>query len=138
MMEFVDSHVHLADPAFDADRDSIVERARQTGALALVCIGESLDAARRARALAEAHPGFCFHTAGVHPHDAADFDAARALAGIREEIELGAAKTLTDARRGADRAMVFDEQKRAVALGFHFRHVAFFTPNRSQLLKLPG
>ena len=89
-MEFVDSHVHLADPAFDADRESIVERARQTGASALVCIGESLDAARRARSLAEAHPGFCFHTAGVHPHDAAGFDPARALAGIREEIELGA------------------------------------------------
>jgi len=44
-MEFVDSHVHLADPAFDADREAIVERARQTGASALVCIGESLDAA---------------------------------------------------------------------------------------------
>jgi TatD DNase family protein len=89
-MEFIDSHVHLADPAFDQDRESIVERARQTGASALVCIGESLDAARRARALVEAYPGFCFHTAGVHPHDAAGFDAARDLAGIREEIELGA------------------------------------------------
>src|SRR5947208_6424196 len=89
-MEFVDSHVHLADPAFDADRDVIVERARQTGASALVCIGESLDAARRARALVDAHPGFCFHTAGVHPHDAAGFDASRDLAGIRQEIELGA------------------------------------------------
>src|SRR6476469_4029332 len=89
-MEFVDSHVHLADPAFDADREAIVERARQTGASALLCIGESLDAARRARALAEAHPGFCFHTAGVHPHDAAGFDPARALADSREGVELGA------------------------------------------------
>src|SRR5437764_4471157 len=90
MMEFVDSHVHLADPAFDADREGIVERARQTGASALVCIGESLDAARRARTLAETHRGFCFHTAGVHPHDAVAFDAARDIAGMREEIEVGA------------------------------------------------
>ena len=89
-MEFVDSHVHLADPAFDDDRETIVERARQTGASALVCIGESLAAAARARALAEAHPGFCFHTAGVHPHDADGFEAARDLAGIRAEIDLGA------------------------------------------------
>ena len=89
-MEFVDSHVHLADPAFEADREVVVERARQTGASALVCIGESLDAAARARALAERYPGFCFHTAGVHPHDAASFDQARDMAGIASEIELGA------------------------------------------------
>jgi TatD DNase family protein len=89
-MEFVDSHVHLADPAFDPDRELVVERARQTGASALVCIGESLDAAARARALAERYPGFCFHTAGVHPHDAASFDRARDVAGIASEIELGA------------------------------------------------
>jgi TatD DNase family protein len=89
-MEFVDSHVHLADPAFDPDRELVVERARQTGASALVCIGESLDAAARARALAERFPGLCFHTAGVHPHDAASFDRARDVAGIASEIELGA------------------------------------------------
>jgi TatD DNase family protein len=89
-MEFVDSHVHLADPAFDADRDAVIERARATGATALVCIGESLDAARRARAIAERHPRFCHHTAGVHPHDAAGFDPARDLDGIRDEVARGA------------------------------------------------
>jgi TatD DNase family protein len=89
-MEFVDSHVHLADPAFEADREPVIERARQNGASALVCIGESLDAAARARALAERYPGFCFHTAGVHPHDAASFDHARDVAGIASEIDLGA------------------------------------------------
>src|SRR5436305_431793 len=35
MTHFIDSHVHLADPAFDADRDAAAERARHTGALAL-------------------------------------------------------------------------------------------------------
>ena len=89
-MEFVDSHVHLADPAFDADRDAVVERARDAGASALVCIGESLDAARRCRELAERYPGVCYHTAGVHPHDAAAFDPARDLDGIRAEVARGA------------------------------------------------
>jgi TatD DNase family protein len=89
-MNFIDSHVHLADPAFDDDCADTVERARSAGALALVCIGESLDAARRAGDLAARHPGFCFHTAGVHPHDAADFDASRDLAGIRAELARGA------------------------------------------------
>ena len=89
-MTFIDSHVHLADPAFDADRADIVERARQAGAVALVCIGESLEAARRAGSLAERYPGFCYFTAGVHPHDAADFDADRDLVGIRAELARGA------------------------------------------------
>lgn len=90
MMEFIDSHVHLADPAFDPDRGEVIERARLVGAAALVCIGESLGAAARAGELAAAHPGFCFHTAGVHPHDALDFEPERDLDGIRREVARGA------------------------------------------------
>jgi TatD DNase family protein len=89
-MEFIDSHLHLADAAFDADRDAVVERARLTGASALVCIGEALDAARRSRQLVERFPGVCYHTAGVHPHDAAGFERARDVDAIRAEVSLGA------------------------------------------------
>ena len=89
-MEFIDSHVHLADAAFDADRDAVIARARATGASALVCIGESLESARRCAELAVRFPGVCYHTAGVHPHDAAAFDAARDLDGIRAEVARGA------------------------------------------------
>ncbi|HEY5220004.1 MAG TPA: TatD family hydrolase, partial [Gemmatimonadaceae bacterium] len=74
MAEFIDSHVHLADPAFDDDRAAVIERARLTGARAMVCIAESLASAARARVLAGEHPGFLWYTAGVHPHDAASFD----------------------------------------------------------------
>jgi len=89
MTAFIDSHVHLADPAFDADRDAVIERARQTGAGALICIGESLDAARRAGDLAESYPNYLYHTAGVHPHDALDFRASD-VDGIRAEVARGA------------------------------------------------
>src|SRR5258708_16656250 len=61
------SHVHLADFAFEADRDDVIARAREAGAEALVCIGESLDAARRAGEIAARYPRFCHYTAGVHP-----------------------------------------------------------------------
>ncbi|HEX8724692.1 MAG TPA: TatD family hydrolase [Gemmatimonadaceae bacterium] len=90
MAAFVDSHAHLADPAFDEDRMAVVERARLTGASAVVCIGESLAAAARARTLAAEHPGFVWHTAGVHPHDATDFDPIADPAQIAEECRLGA------------------------------------------------
>ena len=90
MTTFLDSHAHLADPAFDADRADVIARARQTGAVGVVCIGESLEAAARARMIAVEYPDFCYYTAGVHPHDAADFDASRDVPLIRGHITAGA------------------------------------------------
>lgn len=90
MTSFFDSHAHLADPAFGDESDAIVARARVAGASGIVCIGESLAAAARARAIAARHAGFVWFTAGVHPHDAAGFDAARDVAAIRDEVAAGA------------------------------------------------
>lgn len=90
MTAFFDSHAHLADPAFDADRADVVARARHTGAVGMVCIGESLDAATRAARIAREYPGFCHYTAGIHPHDAADFDTPRDVSAIRVHIAAGA------------------------------------------------
>ena len=90
MASFVDSHVHLADAAFDNDCDQVIERARLTGARALVCIGESIAAAERARTIASRHRGFVHFTIGVHPHDAAGFDRERDTAAIRAGVTTGA------------------------------------------------
>jgi TatD DNase family protein len=90
MIEFIDSHAHLADPAFDADRFAVLQRARAAGAQAVVCIGESLAAAARARGIAADWPDFAFHTAGIHPHDAAGFHAARDVPLLETELRLGA------------------------------------------------
>jgi hydrolase, TatD family len=90
MTAFIDSHAHLADSAFDVDRAEVVARARQTGAVGIVCIGESLAAAARAQRIVAEYPGFCHYTAGVHPHDAAGFDAARDVPAIRTHVIDGA------------------------------------------------
>ncbi len=90
MAAFIDSHVHLADPAFADDADAVIDRARAAGARALVCIGESPAAAQRAQALAARHPAFVFHTCGVHPHDAATWVAGRDSAAIRDAVAHGA------------------------------------------------
>jgi TatD DNase family protein len=87
---FIDSHAHLADPAFAGDRGEVIARAREAGALAIVCIGESIDAATIAAACAAENPGFIFATAGVHPHDAAAFDASEAIPKLRELLARGA------------------------------------------------
>jgi len=80
---FIDSHAHLADAAFAGDRDAVISRARIAGAQAIVCIGESLATAAIAAEIASENPGFVFSTAGVHPHDAATFDAARDIPRLR-------------------------------------------------------
>ncbi|HEY9426955.1 MAG TPA: TatD family hydrolase [Gemmatimonadaceae bacterium] len=90
MTAYIDSHTHLADPAFDADRQAVVERARDAGAGALVCIGESIEAADRARGIAAALPYFVYWTAGVHPHDAASFDASRDIPAMTAHLDAGA------------------------------------------------
>jgi TatD DNase family protein len=87
---FIDSHAHLADPAFDTDRNEVITRARTAGACGIVCIGESLAAADRAQLLASVHPRLVYFTAGVHPHDAGRFDPARDLAGIEQRVAAGA------------------------------------------------
>src|SRR5215208_3170803 len=91
MTTFLDSHAHIAGAEFDEDRDAVIERAKQTGAVGVVCIGESLDAARRAQAVAAAHPDFVRFTAGIHPHDAATFDPLRDPESVAELLAAGAA-----------------------------------------------
>ena len=87
---FIDSHAHLADAAFAGDRDAVISRARDAGAVAIVCIGESVDAAAIAAECAAKNAGFVFATAGVHPHDAATFDPDRDIPKLRGFLESGA------------------------------------------------
>src|SRR4051812_36185773 len=77
---FIDSHAHLPDAAFGGDLDEVISRARGAGAAAIICIGESLAAASAAAGIARDNSGFVFSTAGIHPHDAAAFDAGRDVA----------------------------------------------------------
>lgn len=90
MASFVDSHAHLADAAFDADRDAVIERARLTGCAAILAIGTGPADSRRSLDLARAHPGFVYATAGIHPHEAASFDPVRDPELLRELLGAGA------------------------------------------------
>jgi len=87
---FIDSHAHLADAAFAGDCDAVISRARDAGAAGIVCIGESLEAAAVAAQFAAGNPGFVFATAGIHPHDAAGFDARRDIPKLRDFLKDGA------------------------------------------------
>lgn len=82
-LDLFDTHLHLDDEAFDADRESVLARARGAGVRGCVCVGTSLASSRRAIALAEAHADV-YAAVAIHPHDAADAtpEALEALAGL--------------------------------------------------------
>lgn len=94
----VDTHAHLDDPAFDADRDAVVDRAREAGVAAIVNVG--YDEARWASTLHLAGRHAAVYAAlGVHPHEAAAWDAAL---GGRLRRALGAAKVVALGEIGLD------------------------------------
>ena len=65
----VDTHCHLGDAAFSADRAEVARRAFDAGVGHLVVVGESRASTELGLALAVAEPRMST-TAGLHPHDA--------------------------------------------------------------------
>lgn len=72
---FVDTHLHLDDPVFDADRNEVIERARSSGVGAMVNVGYAPSRWNSTTALAEAHHGVV-STLGLHPGHAEEFSDA--------------------------------------------------------------
>jgi TatD DNase family protein len=70
----IDTHAHLADAAFDADRDDVLRRARAAGVGVVVEIGEEEARWPKARALADRFPGVVYWCAGFHPYYAGQAD----------------------------------------------------------------
>jgi TatD DNase family protein len=70
----IDTHCHLADPAYAPDRAEVLDRAWAAGVARVVVIGESRTSAEAALAMAEAEPRL-LATAGVHPHDAREWSS---------------------------------------------------------------
>jgi TatD DNase family protein len=93
-MELIDIGVNLAHDSFDADRDSIIQRARAAGVVQMVVTGSSEESTRQAIAWSETYRGLLFATAGVHPHHGADLTAEtlptlQALARDRHVVAVG-------------------------------------------------
>jgi TatD DNase family protein len=118
----VDTHCHLGDPAYDADRAEVLQRAWEAGVGHVVVIGESRSSAERALALAGSDRRLSA-SAGVHPHDAAGWDAG-AAAWLQEVLrdprvvaagEMGLDYHYDHSPREVQRA-VFDEQLDLAAL----------------------
>jgi TatD DNase family protein len=69
----VDTHCHLDFNSFDADRQEVLERARESGVARILNPGINLESSRKAVSLAGAAPEV-FSAVGVHPNDSLDWD----------------------------------------------------------------
>lgn len=93
-MQLIDIGANLSHDSFDHDRDAVLQRAHAAGVAQLVVTGASREHSPQALALAQAHPGVLFATAGVHPHHASEYtdecDAEmRALHAYPEVVAVG-------------------------------------------------
>jgi len=93
-MQLIDIGANLTHDSFDHDRDAVLQRAREAGVVQMVVTGASREHSPKALALARAHPGFLYATAGVHPHHAVEYteecDAEmRALHAEPEVVAVG-------------------------------------------------
>jgi len=93
-MDLIDIGANLTHDSFDHDRDAVMQRAREAGIVQMVVTGASRGHSPQALALAQAHPGELFATAGVHPHHAIEYTAEcdaemRALQAHPEVVAVG-------------------------------------------------
>jgi TatD DNase family protein len=88
-MRLFDTHAHIQDDQFDADRDAMIQRARDAGLAGLIVLGVDVVTSRQAIELARAND-FIFAAAGCHPHDADNMDGAAfdALAELAQQPEV--------------------------------------------------
>jgi TatD DNase family protein len=121
-----DTHAHLDQEEFDADRMAIIDRARQAGAELILAVGVDLASSRKTVRLAEEHAEI-FAAAGIHPNSAAqadptDWDQIVELADHPRVIAVG--------ETGLDR--YWDHTPIAVQQEYFERHLSL-----SQQRKLP-
>jgi TatD DNase family protein len=93
----IDTHCHLGDPAFDLDREAVLDRARAAGVGHVVIIADSADATDRAISLA--HTFGLSATAGVHPHEASSWNvevAERIVAALSDPAVVAVGETGLD------------------------------------------
>ncbi|MBP8726297.1 MAG: TatD family hydrolase [Saprospiraceae bacterium] len=68
-MQFIDTHAHLFVDAFDADRDLVIERARQVNVYKIVLPNINADTLTPMLDCCARHPGTCYAAIGLHPCD---------------------------------------------------------------------
>jgi len=93
MNHYIDTHAHLYDDRFEADRDDVIQRAVQAGVEAVVAVGICRPSSLKSVELAHRYPSV-WATVGIHPNEAnlatlADWDEIVRLAHDPRVVGIG-------------------------------------------------
>lgn len=78
----IDTHAHLDFPAFNEDRQEVINRAQETGIKNIINVGTNLASSHRSLVLSQDYEQI-YATVGIHPHDADQLDG-RALDVLKD------------------------------------------------------
>jgi TatD DNase family protein len=92
-MILFDTHAHIDDEQFDADRAAVISRAAAAGVAYILNAGACMASSARAVALAGEQSGV-YAAVGIHPHDAAtaceaDYQQLAAWAALPKVVAIG-------------------------------------------------
>lgn len=105
----VDTHTHLCDPAFEADLEAVLDRARRAGITTIIAVGETLADAEKNLELCARFP-LLRPTAGLYPAFLDAGQADKILSWIRSHRHLLAAI----GEVGLDHWIVKDDTEKAL------------------------
>lgn len=88
MFEYIDTHCHLYDEAFDADRPQALQRALDAGVGTMLLPDIDSGSSDRLMALCQAHPHIFRPMTGLHPTSVGD-DFERELALVHARLSAG-------------------------------------------------
>lgn len=67
---YFDTHAHLDDEQYDADREELIERMQREGIRPCMTVGANMHMNRIAVELAQRYTGYLYAAVGLHPNDA--------------------------------------------------------------------
>ena len=85
-MRLIDTHLHLYDEAFDADREEVVERMRQAGVVKCIMPAIDKDSFGRQSSVSSAYRNFLWQAIGLHPTSVNE-NWEDELQFVRDELE---------------------------------------------------
>jgi TatD DNase family protein len=68
-MEWIDTHCHIDGEEFDADREAVLERARETGVSKIFVPAIDLASSKRILTLCQQYPDYLYPMVGLHPEE---------------------------------------------------------------------
>ena len=93
-MQTIDIGINLINKRFQTDANDVIQRAKDKGVSPMILTGVSLAVSQKSAQLAKKYPHTLYATAGVHPHNAKDWDKTtaqhiKALTLLPEVVAVG-------------------------------------------------